>query len=352
MTTLAFVGCAHIHTPRFVGMLKARPDVADGSTTIKYIWDPSADRANHTAQTLGQGKAIRSVSKIWNDPEIDGVIISSQTNEHAKLVKAAVKAGKHMFVEKPLGMTGKDSAAMAKLVSEAGLKFQTGYFNRGIAIHRFLKQEIDAGRFGTITHVDAYNNHSGVMVDKFAVKPDEPALDWRWMADPKRAGGGAFGDLGTHMLDILMWLMGDVESVSANIRSVVNKYENDGKYCDETGQALLRFNAGCTGTLTAGWLSVANPVSLEISGTKAHAVVVNNQLLYSNAEVEGADGKTPFAVDASLQLPHAFNLFVDALNGCDVPLVPIQEAADRVAVMEAMYAASNKGKWITPNLHR
>lgn len=346
MATLAFVGCAHIHTPGFVRLLKARPGFPTSNAVVKSVWDPSADRSKHTVEALGQGKVVRSASKIWNDPEIDGVIICSQTNEHAKLVKAAAKAGKHMFVEKPLGLTGKDSAAMAQVVTEADVKFQTGYFMRGNAIHRFLKQEIAAGRFGTITHVDAYNCHMGALANWFAEKPNEPALDWRWMADPKRAGCGAFGDLGTHMLDILMWLMGDIESVSANIRSIIHRYEN----CDETGQSLIRFKSGATGTLTAGWVSVANPVTLQISGTKAHAVIVNGQLYYTCEDVPGADGKSPFPVDGSLALPHAFDLFVNSLNGQDVPLVPIREAAARVAVMEAMYTASHKARWIRPNI--
>lgn len=346
MANIAFVGCAHIHTPGFVRLLKARPGFPSSNAQVKAIWDPNSERAKFTAQTLGQGEVVRSVSKIWNDPTIDGVVICSQTNEHAKLVKAAAKAGKHMFVEKPLGMSAKDSAAMAATVAQTGVKFQTGYFMRGNAIHRFLKQEIAAGRFGTITHVDASNCHAGALLDWFAAKPADVAQEWRWMADPNKAGCGAFGDLGTHMLDILMWLMGDVESVAANIRSIIHRYEN----CDETGQALLRFKSGATGTLTAGWVSVANPVTLKISGTKANAVIVNGQLYYSCKEVTGADGQSPFPVDAALALPHAFDLYIDSLNGIEVPLVPIREAAARVAVMEAMYTASSKGRWIKPNI--
>ncbi len=274
MATIAFVGCAHIHTPGFVKRLRDRSGFPSSDTEVKYIWDPNPVRAEHTAKTLGQGEVVSNVKRIWKDPSITGVVIASETDLHKKLVAAAAGAGKHMFVEKPLGLASRDSQAMARTVGAAGVKFQTGYFNRGLAAYRFLRQEIEAGRFGTITRAEAWNCHAGALRDIFAAKPNEPALDWRWMADPKRAGCGAFGDLGTHLLDILMWLMGDVKAVTANIRPVINRYEG----CDEAGQALIQFANGATGTLTAGWVDVANPVSLMISGTHAHAAVINGQL--------------------------------------------------------------------------
>jgi len=345
MATIAFVGCAHIHTPGFVKRLRDRTGFPSSDTQVKYIWDAQAVRAEHTAKTLGQGEVISNVKKIWKDPQVTGVVIASQTDEHKKLVAAAAKAGKHMFVEKPLGLSSRDSVAMARTVGASGVKFQTGYFNRSNPAYRFIRQEIEAGRFGTITRAEAWNCHSGALNDWFATKPNEPALDWRWMADPKRAGCGGFGDLGTHLLDVLMWLLGDVKAVTANIRSVINRYEN----CDETGQALIQFASGATGTLTAGWLDVANPVTLVVAGTQAHAAVINGQLYYTCKEL-GLDGKTPMELPSDLALPHAFDLFLDSLNGKDVPLVPVHEAASRVAVMEAMYTSSSKGKWVYPRV--
>jgi predicted dehydrogenase len=343
MATIAFVGCAHIHTPGFVKRLRERSGFPSSDVQVKYLWDPNPVRSEHTAQTLGQGEVVSNVKTIWKDPSIDGVVICSETDAHKKLVLAAAKAGKHMFVEKPLGLGSRDSLQMARAVGAAGVKFQTGYFSRSLAVYRFIRQEIEAGRFGTITRAQAWNCHSGALGDWFATKPNEPALDWRWMADPKRAGCGAFGDLGTHMLDILMWLLGDIEAVTAIIRPVINRYEG----CDETGQAMIRFASGVTGSLTAGWVDVANPVTLMVAGTQAHASVINGQLFYACKEIPGADGKTPMELPEDMTLPHAFNLFIDALNGKDVPLVSVHEAAARVRVMEAMYTASRKGRWIS-----
>jgi predicted dehydrogenase len=326
--TLAFVGCAHIHTPGFIKLLNSRKDVK-----VKSVWDHDAARAQLRAKELN-ASVVANVRDIWSDPEITAVVICSETNRHHDLILAAAKARKHMFAEKPLGITAKESNEMAAAIDKAGLLFTTGYFMRTDAKHLFLKEEIARGAFGKITRVRGSNCHSGSLGGWFDT-------EWRWMADPKIAGVGGFGDLGTHKLDILMWLFGDVESVTADIKVVTGKYGD----CDESGEGMIRFKNGITGTLAAGWVDVEDPVQLLISGTEAHATVVNNQLFYTNKKVNGADGKTPFkTLPGAPQLP--MHQFVNAVAGQkNQPLVTPREAAARVSVMEAMYKASRGHKW-------
>jgi len=328
--TLAFVGCAHIHTPGFVGLLKGRKDVR-----VKYVWDHDAARAEKRAKELGAG-VVKNADDVWSDSEVAGVVICSETNRHHDLVLAAAKARKHMFVEKPLGITGKESDEMAEAIEKAGLLFTTGYFMRTAPAHLFLKDQVAKGSFGKLTRVRGSNCHNGSLGGWFDT-------EWRWMADPKIAGVGAFGDLGTHSLDILIWLMGDVESVAADIKVVTGRYGD----CDESGEALIKFKNGVTGTLAGGWVDVADPVTLLISGTEGHAVIVNGNLYLKSAKVEGADGKEPWK-----DLPEGqrapMHLFVDSIAGAkDLPLVKPREAAARVSVMEAMYQAARARKWVT-----
>src|SRR5688500_15632322 len=120
------------------------------------------------------------------------------------MVQAATKAKKKfIFVEKPLGMGAKDAYAMADAMHAIGAKFQTGYFVRGGPMVNFIREHIQKGAFGKITRIRGSNCHSGALGGWFDNKPDDHASDWRWMADPKIAGVGAFGDLGTHLLDIM-----------------------------------------------------------------------------------------------------------------------------------------------------
>lgn len=333
---LAFVGCAHIHAPSFINLLKGRSDV-----TVKCVWDHLEARARKRGAELN-ARVVSDLNEIWNDASVVGVVNCSETSRHPALVRAAAKAGKHQFVEKPLGITAAESASMAKAIESAGLLFTTGYFMRTDPKHLFLREQVAAGAFGRITRASAWNCHSGSLGGWFDEKPDDPSNSWRWMADVDQAGVGGFGDLGTHSLDILMWILGDVSSVTADIRVVTGRY---GPKTDETGQALMKFKNGAMGTLTAGWLDVANPVTLMISGTEGFASIVNDKLYFQSKKVAGSRSDQPWT-----QLPQAPRLplhqFVDAVAGAkDQPLVTPREAAARVAVMEAMYRSAKAGRW-------
>jgi predicted dehydrogenase len=327
--TLALVGAAHIHTPGFIELMKTRKDAR-----VKSVWDHDAARAEKRAKELN-AEVISDVNKIWSDSEIQAVVIYSETNRHHDLVLAAAKAGKHMFVEKPLGITAKESLAMAEAIERANLLFTTGYFMRTDPKHLFLKEEIAKGNFGKITRVRGSNCHSGALEGWFDT-------EWRWMTDPKIAGIGGFGDLGTHKLDILAWLVGDVHAVTGEVRSVTGRYGD----VDECGEGLIQFKNGVIGTLAAGWVDVEDPVQLLISGTEGHAVVVDNHLFYRSKHVPGSDSKDPFT-----KLPPAsrppMHQFLDAVAGAkDQPLVKPSEAAARVVVMEALYKGAREKRWV------
>ncbi len=328
---LALVGGAHIHTPNYLQILKNRSDVK-----VKCVWDHDAARAAKWAGPLGC-PVVDDPKTIWSDPEIKGVVICSETDRHKDLVLAAAAAGKNMFVEKPLGFTSEDSKAMAAAIEKARVVFTTGYFTRTDPMLLFLKEQVGKGSFGKISRVRGSNCHNGSLAHWFDT-------DWRWMADPKIAGVGAFGDLGTHSLDILMWLFGEVDSITADIKVVAGNYGD----CDESGEALMKFKNGITGTLAAGWVDITNPVTYLISGTEGFAYIDQGRLFFASQRVAGADGRQPW-VDLPPRAPLPMEQFVDAVAGkTGLPLVTPQEAAARVSVMEAAYKGSHTHAWISP----
>jgi predicted dehydrogenase len=329
-TILALAGCAHIHTPGFVKRLQARPDVR-----VKTVWDPDAARAQRWASELGA--TVGELDAILADEEIAGAVVCSETVRHETLVTPLAAAGKHLFVEKPLGMGADDAARMAQAIDEAGVIFQTGYFQRGTPAHQFVKQQIERGSFGQITRVRHSNCHSGALGDWFTP-------EWLWMTDLAQAGVGAFGDLGTHSLDILMWLLGDVRRVTATLQTAIARYGA----CDEYGEGLIEFANGVVASLAAGWVDVAHPVNLIVSGTEGHLYVADGNVYFKSSHVEGATGEEPWT-ELPPAWPHAFELFLDAVGGqANVPLVSAQEAAARSTVMEALYQAAATYSWVEP----
>lgn len=333
MDHYALVGCAHIHTPGFIEKLKQRTDLK-----VTRVWDPRPDRAAQRAKEL-DAQVAPEPQTIWKDESIRAVVICSETNLHEELVQGAVQAGKHLFVEKPLGFAGKDALAMARAIENAGLLFQTGYFMRSSANHQWLKKEVDRGSFGIISRARHSNAHSGSLGRWFDT-------DWRWMADPKIAGCGGFGDLGTHSLDILMWLLGDVKSVAGDVNVVVDHYDG----CDESGEALIKFESGALASVAGAWVDVANPFTCMISGTQGYAHIHDGKLYAKGEAFDGEGKKLSIVEDLPPSKPHAFDLFLDAVTRDDSEarafLVSPTEAAARSIVMSAIYESSRERGWI------
>ena len=334
MPTFALVGASHIHTPGFSNKLIDRSDIQ-----MKYVWDQVVPIAEKHAAKL-DAKVVTDPSQVWADPEIEAVIICAETNLHKDLVLPAVGAGKHIFVEKPLGIGAQDAIAMAKAIEDANVLFQTGYFNRGNPIYQFVREHIAKGSFGRLTRIRHSNCHMGGMEDWFVEK------DWSWMTDPKQAGFGAFGDLGTHSLDLILWMIDrEVQIVTSSIQTADARF---GSECDEYGEGLMVFDGGILGSVAAAWVDISNPVVFQINGMDGNAYVVDGKFYFTSKHVPGADGKKPWT-DLPSVWPHAFDIFLDAVSGKQYPaLVSPREAALNSAIMEAFYHSAKQQRWVEP----
>jgi len=225
---------------------------------------------------------------------------------------------------------------IADAVEQAAVLFTTGYHLRTIPKYIFVKENIEKGNLGKIVRVHSSFSNDCVLQGAFDA-------ELKWTVERRWGALGGFADTGTHALDILMWMMGDVEAVTADIRTVTNRYPN----CDETGQGMIRFASGATGTISAGWIEPENPVGLMVAGTEGHAAVFNDRLYLRTKKLRGADGARPWG-----KLPpgpdHPLLQFASAVAGRkNLPLVTAREAAMRVKVMEAMYLSARERKWVT-----
>jgi len=331
LIAIAMVGCAHIHTPQFVDMLKTRTDRVE----VRAVYDHDLERAKKNAIEL-KSTATANLQPIWSDPEIKAVVICSETNRHEELVVAAARAGKHIFAEKPLGMGARDASVMADAVEKAGVMFQTGFFQRSIQRNRFLRDCVTSGVFGKITRVRHSNCHSGALGGWFD-------KEWRWMTDLEQSGVGAFGDLGAHSIDLLSWMLNDeVISATGVLGAGIGKYPP----ADELGEAVLKFRGGTIGTVAASWVDVADRVTLQINGTEGQAVVMDDRLYLNTPKIEGADGRKAWSKFPPPE-PHPFEAFLDAVAGQpSAPLITAREAAYESAVMERIYEGAKEGRWV------
>lgn len=339
---LALLGASHIHTPGFVDVLAARADAA-----VAAVWDPDPAIAAKYARKL-QCRAAADPAEVLGMPDLDAVVVLSQTNRHEALVRQIARANKHCFVEKPLGIGLADARRMMQALEAVGVIFHTGYFNRTIPAHRLLKRLISEAAFGELSRLRLVFGTAAAIDDIFH-------SDWQWMADPRQAGVGGFGDLGTHKLDLLLFLMGGtarLQAVTAAFSRPLRRYPQG----EECGEAILRFDNGAIATIAASWVDLAEPASLLISGTQGHAVMRNapgarhhdwdNELFLLSSAVDGATGREPWT-DLPARLPAPLEQFIDAVGGGERShLVSVREAAYRSYVMEVISQAAAERRWL------
>lgn len=331
--TTAFLGVAHIHTPGFISTLNKRAD----EVRVKLVTDHDAERGQRRAGEMAGSQFVADPQQIFDDPEITSVVICAETNRHRELVTAAAQAGKHIFCEKPLGLGADDSRVMADAIKAAGVTFQTGFFMRSSPAMQFVRREVQAGNLGKITRARYSNCHQAALAGWFDT-------EWRWLTDPKQAGGGAMLDLGAHVLDIIIHTFprteGEVTQVSGALGSRGGRY---GGEIDEYGAGLLTFASGAIAELEASWVDPSLRSPLEVFGTEGQIQVKDGGVYYYSQKVEGMDGKTPIT-DLPPAGPHAFDLFWDALGGKElaVPLIPVEEAALGSVLMERIYQGAGR----------
>ncbi len=322
---IAIYGCAHIHMPDVARVLAGRDDVE-----CRGVWDADASRMEAWAARLG-ARPVDGLLAFAKRPDVEAVLILSETHLHEPLVTAAVAAGKHLFVEKPLATTGDVARRLASRIGGSPGRFHTGYFLRDVPVHRALRTMIGEGRFGTIVRVRAQLSHDGALRGVF---DDHP-----WHLDPAQAGYGGFGDLGIHLVDLLSWLLDEeVEAVRARVGTTGGTPAPD-----EYGEGTLRFAGGALAELTAGWTEAQGPISLAVTGTRGTAVVVDGRL-----QVEGGDapaGSVRAAVTPSAGTAVSRFLDMVAEGGTRAEVSP-DAAAGHCEVIDAIYASALKSRWV------
>ena len=345
MKKIAVLGSSHIHAPGFSDILMNRSDVE-----VVTVWDPDPAIAQKYASKFNC-RSMTEVSSILNMQEIDAVVVMSQTIRHESLALQIAESKKHCYIEKPLGIGQSDAKKIKQALESAGVIFQTGHFKRSQAPHRFIKQLLSENRFGKISRIRLDFGTTAIFNDIFH-------NDWLWMTDLNQSGIGAFGDLGIHLLDLLLWFMQDLaklEAVTAIFRHPIQMYPG-GEVC---GEAFLRFDNGTLASFSASWIDYLQPTSLIISGTEGHAQMrckpgmpanidekVYDDLFLLVDSIPGATGKEPWT-ELPDTLPSPLDLFLDAVvTKQPEHLVSVKEAAYRSYVMESIYQGAAKQNWV------
>ncbi|SEI40721.1 Predicted dehydrogenase [Azotobacter beijerinckii] len=251
--------------------------------------DADAARAERCAADWGFARACDWESLV-NDPAVELVAITTPNRLHYPMTIAALAAGKAVYCEKPLAVTLEEATAMRDAAKRAGVVNRAGYNYLQNPMLKLARELIASGELGEIT------GYRGEFSEDFMGDPQAP---FGWRCETEQAGG-ALADLGSHVLSLTRFLLGDIAALCADLHTAHAQRPYQGGLrrveIDDQAHVLLRFANGARGTLSTSWLKHGrkNHLAFEVCGTRGTLVYdqerLNELRLYTAGGRPGMDG--------------------------------------------------------------
>jgi len=365
-----------VHTQAYARVLHHFPQLSV-SPQLALVADEVPGRAEEAAAQFGFASGTRDWRDIASDPSVQAVSIAAPNFLHKEIGVAMANAGKHIWIEKPVGLSSSDAQAVADAVAAAGVQSTVGFNYRNAPAVSAARELILAGDIGTITHARFR------LFSDYAAHP-EGALSWRF--ERERGGSGVLGDLASHGVDLAWYLLGDIESLVADTATFLTERARptgatSGHARASGGEmgpvenedyvsSLLRFAGGARGTLEASRVAVGeqNNYGFEIHGTKGAVfwdyrrlgeLGVSVGTAYQDQAVStifvgpGSGDYTAFQPGSAnsmgyddLKVIEAYNFLRSIAEGKPYGSTVVDAVRSAVA-LDAMAESAAKGSWVT-----
>ncbi|MHB0875338.1 MAG: Gfo/Idh/MocA family protein [Anaerolineae bacterium] len=322
--------------------------VASDMCRLAMVMDAAPERAKAVGAKYGVAYTS-DVADVFANPDVDIVYIATPTFAHKDQAVAAARAGKHVLVEKPIGLNLNEGRAVLDACRDAGVKLATGHMMRFHGAHQAIKSMISEGELGQIVFGRAQLT---------CWYPPIPGA-WRQVWD--LGGGGALIDMGTHCLDLLEWLVGRVDRVGCLYQTVTHAYE-----VEDTATVLMHFENGAQGIVDVNFNvpDAAAQNVLEIRGTRG-AVYADHTIGqdaggsvrlylpeavggYSAAQVrEGGDIGRPLQYERINMYKAQAEAFVQAVQDGTHPFVSGEVGLRALELTLRSYEAAREGRFLS-----
>lgn len=331
------------------------------------VCDVDETKAQEAVAQAGFAFATPDLAELAVRPDIDIIDVCTPNRWHGPAVEAALRAGKHVYCEKPLGYDLAEARQLARLARKAGVKHQVTAEYRFLPALLRARDLVGQDFLGRLFHVRGAYLHSGY------VDPDRP-LEWRLRREV--IGGGVLVDLGPHLLDLVRYLGGEVRSVCGDSETFIRQRPLPNQPdvratvdVEDAIIALLRFRNGSLGTIEMSRVATGaeDELRLELHGSRGalsfNLMDPNSLLAYDRTGPPERRGFTHVATvqyyppPAAIPSPkftlgwirshvHAQFSFLDAIVH-DHPAVPSFDDAVRVhEVIEAIYRSAREHRWV------
>lgn len=330
---VAVVGCGLIAQRSHFPAYAAAPEAE-----IAAVVSLNPVEAQNAERNFGAKRSLPSWEAAVADPEIDAIDICTPNYLHAPIAIAAARAGKHVFVEKPMATKLEDANAMVAAARENGVYLTVGHNLRFAPIFQTMRSALQDGVIGRPFAARGVYMHAG---------PDE---SWgstsQWFWDEATAGGGALLDMGIHMIDVMRWIIDrPVLEVSAMLARHLKP-----TFADDTAFVLMRFQGDLVASVQAAWS--ARPTSdreLVIHGEDGNIAMGRSSrdpLVY-NIRGEGRPTKVVPEVPATVDPDTPYLDFVRAIQQGREPRVTGEDGRDSLAIALAGYESARTGHRVT-----
>ena len=325
MPRFAIVGCGLIGKKRLASLAPGQLAVA---------CDLDLGRAESLAKTAGgDAKATASYEEAVTDPAVDAVIVATLNGSLAPVSAAALRAGKHVLVEKPAGLNAEEIDRLIEAERLGGGRVRVGYNHRFHPALVKARELVDAGAVGPLMFIRGRYGHGGRV-----------GYDREWRADPRLSGGGELIDQGVHLIDLAGWFLGEFASVEGHAATYFWDMP-----VDDNAFLNLRNAAGATAWLQVSCSEWKNLFSFEIYGRTGKLQVdglggsygleslTYHRMLPEMGPPETTRWEYPRG-DDSWRLEMA--AFLEDIATGRKPNPGLREARSALAVVESVYASS------------
>jgi len=244
----AIIGCGLIGRKRAAALKNAR---------LVYACDLDSGRAASLAATMPGCQAVADYTTVLHDSAVNAVVVSTLNASLAPISLAAVRAGKHVLVEKPGALNADQLREVQAAAANTGVKVRLGYNHRFHPALRKARELIDTGAAGPLMFLRGRYGHGG-----------RKGYDREWRADPKLSGGGELIDQGVHLIDLAGWFLGGFTKVDGHCATYFWDMP-----VDDNAFLSLRTAAGQTAWLHVSCTEWKNLFSLEIYGRDAKLAI-------------------------------------------------------------------------------
>lgn len=319
----------------------------DGRVTA--IQDLNRERAKELSALHSIEKVYATPQELFADPDIDAVYIAVPNKFHVPLAVEALRAGKHVLLEKPFAMSYGEAWEAADAAKESGKVLTLGMNRRFEAMPQHMCKLVRENYFGEIYHAKAFwFRRTGI-----------PKLG-TWFGNKALAGAGCLYDIGVHLLDLALYVTGRFDPVAVS-GATYTKFGNRGKGeggwgksersdivfdVDDFASGLIRFQDGSTLSLDVSWaahIDTGSKADVHLYGTEGGAHVLTGKTFFQDEKTgdyitrEVHPGTSEFANDR-------FHNFINHLLGKEALCVTLEQALVVQQILDAMALSSDTGQ--------